>query len=297
MAILGAGIFGQAIAHLLVRAGKCDIKQWDKDPTKNKNEKNIEDVLKSARVIFLCVPTFALPEVLQNMQKFAPDNSIAVIISKGIIINEAGEARFGAELAVDMLGTERSASLGGPMLAQEILDNLPTSATIGCTGDTFAKLEPILMSDIFTVRHTCDPVGVSIVGVLKNVYAIGLGMASALELGANFVGTFTEYAQEEMQEVLRKLNFSHKIARSAAGIGDLVATGISAKSSNYTFGIELVNKGDSDMYCEGNASLDALRRRLGGFDDFNLLQAISRIITEQAPVKETLTRVFLSPHL
>ncbi|HEV2353113.1 MAG TPA: NAD(P)H-dependent glycerol-3-phosphate dehydrogenase [Puia sp.] len=97
-----------------------------------------------------------------------------------------------------------------------------------------------------------DIYGVQFAAILKNIYALGAGMAHGLEYGDNFLSVLIANCADEMAGFLRKLGVHHievgvhRTANYAASVylGDLLVTCYSLYSRNRTFG-NMIGKGYS----------------------------------------------------
>jgi glycerol-3-phosphate dehydrogenase (NAD(P)+) len=100
-----------------------------------------------------------------------------------------------------------------------------------------------------------DMRGVALAGVLKNIYAIGLGIADGLQWGDNKKSRLVTQAIEEMAIIMQALGGKKESAFGGAGLGDLVATGYSPYSRNRRVGYELVKTRVCCLESEGSRAL------------------------------------------
>ncbi len=128
-------------------------------------------------------------------------------------------------------------------------------------------------------------------GVLKNVYAVGLGIASGLKLGSNFNGWLIAQAVHEMELVLPHLGGHSETGQSLAGLGDLIATGFSTYSTNRTCGIQLVDTGVCNMDSEGMISIPFLLNRLEGEELPPFLATMKKILVDKVHVKDAFAQL------
>lgn len=186
------------------------------------------------------------------------------------------------------------ALLYGPMLADEIEQGL-MSAAVAATKRraTYNAIHKLFAKSNLRLDYSNDVPGVALSGVLKNVYAIGLGIVSALELGGNAKGWFVQNIIFEMQGVLKRLNHGRTdAALGLAGLGDLVCTGFSAYSTNHRVGQELVAGRGLTRMSEGLVSLPSLLYRLGpSAKRFPLLQAVKQVVINKKNAKRTFERL------
>jgi glycerol-3-phosphate dehydrogenase (NAD(P)+) len=103
----------------------------------------------------------------------------------------------------------------------------------------------------FIIEFGEDLRSVAVSGVLKNIYALGLGIADGLDLGFNFKGILTNKSLEEMRMLFRQLGIGSDGLDSPAGIPDFFATGWSGESFNYRIGKALAEGILDDEHAKG----------------------------------------------
>jgi glycerol-3-phosphate dehydrogenase len=91
--------------------------------------------------------------------------------------------------------------------------------------------------------------------VLKNVYALAVGVADGLHWGSNRKGQLMTQALTEMQLIFAYLRCDTKVLLSNAGMGDFLATSLSPFSKNHELGVKVV-RGEQ---CEGSEGACALQ--------------------------------------
>src|SRR3989338_844635 len=110
---------------------------------------------------------------------------------------------------------------------------------------------------------TSDVRGVAVAGVLKNIYALGLGIAHALGWGENQKGWFVSRALREMARAAELLGGTRETMLGIAGLGDLVATGFSPHSHNRTTGALFVTDPGRFPKAESINALPIIIKKLG----------------------------------
>jgi len=259
--IIGAGKLGQAIASLL-REGGASSSCWDIDPAKVPGQKPLSESIPGADLVFLCVPSWTTRAAITDLLPFLRSGCPLVSFSKGI---EAPSLKTMPELLPELAPGRPFAVVGGPMLADEILADKAAIGIVGCADDAFAKvLSDLFSSPRFRVEVSSDAFSVSLAGVLKNVYAVSLGIADGLGLSSNEKGWLVSRAIGEMVDISTALGADTKIILGAAGVGDFIATGYSPHSRNRQVGDEIVKTGACQLPGEGLVSLPQLVSRLGG---------------------------------
>lgn len=254
VAIIGAGNFGTALAHILSVRPDIAIALWDSDPAKGAQTEPLEAVLQGTGVVFVCVPSWSLRTATQAIAPLIGSDALVVSPTKGI---EGGTNKTSDEVLLDVLGGNGIvALLHGPMLAAEMMEGLPSFATIASASPAvFSRLQSLCQGTTLTLESSSDVHGVALAGVLKNVYSIGLGMTEAMRLGSNFRGWYVRAAVQEMSRIIVGCGGVADTAYTSAGIGDLVATGLSPTSRNCKVGQEIVQSGECSTVSEGGESL------------------------------------------
>ena len=81
--------------------------------------------------------------------------------------------------------------------------------------------------------------GLEIVGVAKNIIAIGAGLAQGLGLGENTRASYVARGIGELQRLLPSLGGAAETVMAPGALGDLILTCTSRQSRNYRFGQDL----------------------------------------------------------
>lgn len=287
--VVGAGELGQSLTGLLRKNSTLEIEGWDKDPAKVPGQKLLPDVAAWAEVVLLCIPSWGMRAALTQMAPVLKAK-VAVSFAKGIE-KEANETMF--ELLSDLLpSTAKAGVVGGPMLAEEMEAGLITRGMVGGAKEVGEAISHLFQGTDLSFDHTEDAQGVCLSGVLKNVYAVGFGIAETLKLGSNFNGILMTQALKEMAQVLPLLGAKAETAYSLAGAGDLITTGFSDFSRNRVCGKQLAQSGTCNMDSEGMISIPYLLARLEGKELPPFLTAMKKILLEKADVKRVFSDLF-----
>ena len=142
-------------------------------------------------------------------------------------------------------------AITGPCHAEEVAAERLSYLTFSSLDETLAEsVAGVFRNDYIYTTHNHDIWGAQYAAVLKNIYAIGAGMAHALDYGDNFLSVYITACYREMWRFLKK-HFK-KIHPSddkpdfhtSAYLGDLLVTCYSLHSRNRTFGA-MIGKGYS----------------------------------------------------
>ncbi len=145
-----------------------------------------------------------------------------------------------------------------------------------------------------TVENT-DIFGVQYAAVLKNVYAVGAGMAHGLDYGDNFLSVLIANSADEMAGFLKMAgiknvevghihNRDHNYG-SSVYLGDLLVTCYSLFSRNRTFG-NMIGKGYSVKSAQVEMSMIA-----EGYNASKSMYIINQTVKADMPIAETIYRI------
>src|SRR5579862_4052851 len=264
IAVLGAGSWGTALAHLLGLNGR-KILLWDRDealieriaksginhqylpeaelPTSVAPTHSLQEAVEEARWVIVAVPSGAIRDVIPEAGEHLSENTAILSAAKGL----EAETGFTMSEVIGLLLQDIPhvgiVALSGPNLAQEVVRRIPSASV--CASEDIAlarKAQEILMTPhVFRVYTHADVRGVEIAGALKNVLAIGAGISDGLGFGENTKAALMTRGLMEMTQMgiaagARPLTFL-----GLAGVGDLMATAASRLSRNYRVGLGLAN--------------------------------------------------------
>lgn len=286
VSFIGAGEIGAALAQLVSRSG-AHVEQWDADPKKVPNQKSLEEVVSKADVLFLCVPSWILRIAVKPIVPHLKKKTLCVFVSKGV---EADSHLLIDGMAKSMLPKGQPfALLSGPMLAEELVDGHGGAACVGTkSAADYKMIQHIFSCDDLHLTHAPNTKSVAVAGVLKNVYAIALGIAAGLKWGDNRKGWLVTESVQEMIIIMKALKADPSYVLSQAGLGDFIATGMSQYSSNQSLGRELVEESTCKRKSEGCEALPSLVKMLGAktMKSLPILSALDRVIEKGKNAKD-----------
>lgn len=258
IAVIGGGSWATAIAKILLHNHQ-EILWWVRETEiKNGLEQNgvnplylssvefpkerlrvsndISGIVSQADTLVLVVPAVYLPGVWQNLDKSLLKGKLVCSAVKGIIPDSD---QVVCEYLRDNFGLEEKdmSVISGPSHAEEIALGRLTYLTAASTDAGHAAYIARCFSCSY-VRTCCssDLYGIEYAAVLKNVYALAVGMAKGLRYGDNFVAVLVSNAVEEMRLFLGGLHDIERNLNTAPYLGDLLVTSYSQFSRNRTFG-------------------------------------------------------------
>lgn len=260
IAVLGAGSYGTALAICLARNGNT-ISLWGRNSddmaqmaAQRVNQKYLPDIalpdslqltadlaaaVSSSRDILLVVPSHAFADTLRQIKPLLQADARLAWATKGL---EPETGRLLQDVAREILGEQVSlAVLSGPTFAKEMAMGLPTAISLSSTdADFIRQLSDLLhCAKSFRVYTNPDFIGVQLGGAVKNVIAIGAGMADGIGFGANARTALITRGLTEMCRLGCALGAKKDTFMGMAGLGDLVLTCTDNQSRNRRFGLLL----------------------------------------------------------
>ncbi len=287
IAIIGTGRIGKAIEYLL-QASDLSPNMWDVNPDMPRNVDSLEDAVVDIDIIFICVPSWVVRGVITEVQEFVKPDVVFVILSKGI--EENTFKTMDLLLAELMVDAQSYALLSGPTMAEDILAGSRAAAILASPNpEVFTVLQDLFRQSRLVIEYSEEVHSVALTAVLKNIYAMALGMASALEVSGNANAMLMVHIIKEMRIILERLGGNPDIVLSLAGLGDIVLTGFSKYSRNRATGRELLEQGKLSKKSEGYTALPSLIELLeNNLEDLPLLQALQSIIIDGMSVQEVM---------
>jgi glycerol-3-phosphate dehydrogenase (NAD(P)+) len=270
--ILGSGSWATAIAKIAVDNGNSIqwwIRQEDNIAYFKKRHHNphylrnayfnidlihfssdIQEVIKNSDVLVLVIPSIHVESSLGQLPKDIFNNKKIVSAVKGVLpkrnvlLHEYLEEQFALPL-------QQYFTLLGPSHAEEVASEQLSYLTFsGIDEKATAEIASCFKSDYINTIVNKDVLGVQYAAVVKNIYAIGAGIAHGLEYGDNFLSVYIANCAREMkyllQEIAAHTNTSCDSINYNASVylGDLLVTCYSLHSRNRTFG-NMIGKGYS----------------------------------------------------
>ncbi|MFA6254264.1 MAG: hypothetical protein WC640_03415, partial [Candidatus Paceibacterota bacterium] len=209
-----------------------------------------------------------------------------VFLSKGFD-SQTGKLPF--ELAGKLLPLGVNwAVVGGAMIAEEIkIGRFGACLVASKTPASIEKIIELFRGTNILALPSRDIKGVVWSGVLKNIYALGLGIAEGLGWTINERGLLFAQSTEEILRLIKILGGKKETFLAVPTLADFVSTSFDNNSLNHQAGIELGQTGSTNKKSEGLASLVPLLDRLGKkADSFPILKNIAKIIIAREDPKK-----------
>lgn len=315
VSVFGAGSYGTALAFCLSRNlhptylwgrkhddmlamqdSRCNEKYLDGFvfPESLHPTSDLRDAVNKSEFLLIVVPSHAFRDMLLAIAPFIQSHHKLIWASKGL---EPNTGRFLHDVVEDVLGKSiPKAMLSGPTFAKEMAAGLPTAISLSSTDTELSTRFSLMIHNpkSFRVYLNDDLIGVQLGGAVKNVIAIGAGLADGLGFGANARTALITRGLAEMTRLGLSLGASPDSFMGMAGLGDLVLTCTDNQSRNRRFGLALgqglsVNDAVASIgqVVEGHRNTDEvhiLAKRQGV--EMPICEQIYQVLYHQKPAKE-----------
>ncbi|MFZ4057269.1 MAG: NAD(P)H-dependent glycerol-3-phosphate dehydrogenase [Ferruginibacter sp.] len=329
--ILGSGSWGTALAKILTDNGQS-IYWWNRsesairqmmsrrhnpkylskayfDTSKLQLTVNPSEVIEHADCIVIAIPSAFVAETLLSLDRNIFKGKKIVSAVKGILpeqnllLNDFLKQEFDFPL-------EDYFTVLGPCHAEEVAaEKLSYLTFTGIQQEVTHEIAAAFKTEYLNTLENTDIYGVQYAAVLKNIYAVGAGMAHGLDYGDNFLSVLIANSADEMAVFLRKVgiknlevgSIDHQIEHegmihittpnqttnyaASVYLGDLLVTCYSLFSRNRSFG-NMIGKGYSVQSAQLEMSMVA-----EGYNASKCMFHINQSIKAEMPIAETVYRI------
>lgn len=260
---------------------------------------DIEEIIADSECVIIAMPSAYVTDACKNLPADAFNNKKVISAVKGILpeqnllLNDYLKQYF--DLSLNNYFT-----VMGPCHAEEVASEKLSYLTFSGTDEQkLPQLAGCFKTVYLNTVLNHDVYGVQYAAILKNIYALGAGIAHGLEYGDNFLSVLIANCADEMAGFLRKSGIRNievgiheeegdllhkKTANYAASVylGDLLVTCYSLYSRNRTFG-NMIGKG----YAVKTALLE-MNMVAEGYNASKCIHIINKEVKATMPVADTI---------
>ena len=308
IAVIGAGTIGTALGNVLAETGirKILLHSVEDLVVEEINRTGInskyfptlhlhpgllattdDKKLQPCRIIFLAIPSVILVDYLKKIRQHLHPEALLVNLAKGF--------GSGDQTIVECLEKEFPnpvCTMKGPSFAREIINRLPTGFTVGSQEYShFEMLQDIFNGTNIHLDYSEDTRGVEILSILKNIYAVVLGIVDAQFNSPNLRFLILTKAFREMKKVLTSHGGKTDTMFNYCGYGDFTLTALNDLSRNRTLGL-LIGKGfftehvSHELVLEGKTAVNVFYKQISK----------TMVVEEQFPIIAELYHIFNSKY-
>lgn len=300
--LVGLGNLGSAVGNL-VAANGFDVLGWeynhdvvDEINRQHTNSRylagvdlepnlvattDLAAVASASELLFIALPSAFILSTIKPVRHLIPSDTIIINMAKGI---DGATGLTSFQTITGMFPHHRCVMLSGPSIANEFARGMPTIVVLAGQEITdLVQVARVLDATHFRTRFSHDAMGVELGGLLKNIYAIGLGIFDGRQIDSvNFRSVYLTIALEEMTKIGVALGAQAETFAYLPGMGDLLATSLSPHSHNRHLG-ERLSQG---------WTLDAIRGEMGvlpeGFNTLRIMLNIAEKMHVSLPLARAL---------
>lgn len=286
VAVLGTGAYGLALASLWHQSKEVTdtiimwtalYSEWQEITKQHTRTKVLEGqflpsdlmvtmdiklAIEDSDLIVLAVPSDIVRPVLDRVQPYLSKNSSFLFISKGL---ETKTNLLASEVYLSFQLENGFGYLAGPTFAKELFTFPAAGLTLATTSSVVSeKVTALFEPTKIELEITEDIIGIEYCSVLKNVFAIMIGLiTAAYPTDSTSAYLLTKFYQKT-KEILVLLGGSKASVSTFAGLGDILLTCHSENSRNYRYGrliaksVEEAEEFAKEFTVEGKASLGSL---------------------------------------
>jgi glycerol-3-phosphate dehydrogenase (NAD(P)+) len=226
------------------------------------------EIFKNADLLFLAIPSVVMMDYLLSIREHIPGGILLVNLAKGFGCNHKPIPHCIHDKFPNPVST-----LKGPSFARDIINRVPTAFTIGSENPSnSAVIREVFRGTTIHLDETNDVTGVEILSILKNIYAIAIGIADAQFDSPNLRFMLLGKAFREMRRVLITSGGNEETLFRYCGYGDFTLTSLNDLSRNRTLGL-LIGKGfftenvSHGLVLEGITAVNIFHEKLSGITD------------------------------
>jgi glycerol-3-phosphate dehydrogenase (NAD(P)+) len=264
IAVIGAGSWGTALAIVLADNGhqvKLFGRREDQIIEINESHTNdrylpgvqmpanivgytsLKDAIEDVNTIVLVTPTKAMRGVLNDIKPLITTKVTIVHASKGIEPETHKRISEMIEEEIPEKVLNAVVVLSGPSHAEEVSRRMPTTVTVSSRNESAQEeVQDLFINSNFRVYTNADVIGVELGGALKNIIALGAGLADGLGHGDNAKAALITRGLAEIARLGTKMGANPLTFAGLTGIGDLIVTCTSVHSRNWRAG-NMLGKG------------------------------------------------------
>lgn len=321
VAVLGGGAWGTALAQVAAAAGR-DVSIWALEGevveainSAHENQLFLPGIplnphlrataalaeAAKADLILAAPPAQHMRAVLAAIRPHLPAKPAIALCAKGV---ERGTLALMTDvLAAELPGTV-PAVLSGPGFAKDVARGLPTATTIASPdADLANRIVATIGLPTFRPYVADDLVGAEIGGAVKNVIAIGCGVAEGRKLGDGARAALITRGFAELVRLGLAMGAKAETLNGLCGLGDLVLTCASLNSRNTSLGAALgEGRKLKDVLAERRSVAEgmesapavvALAQKFGV--DMPICTAVDAIVGERISIDEAITALLSRP--
>ena len=196
--------------------------------------------VEGADLVVTAIPAQFVRSVAAQLEGHDFRHTFFVNVAKGIENTSLLTVSEVLRAVLPTISPVRVVTLSGPSFAEEVARQVPTAVVAASESLDAARVaQQVFMTPYFRVYSSDDIRGVELAGSIKNVIAIGAGIADGAGFGDNTKAAIMTRATAEISRLGRSMGAQPHTFAGLSGIGDLIVTCMSRHSRNRHVGEEI----------------------------------------------------------
>lgn len=322
VAFIGGGSFGTALSTVLAGKGnRINVFDIDQDhlarmeaDMENKDYlpgvklegdyhfcKTNQEAVEGADFVIFALPAQHVRSAIKASAPYIREDAVITCISKGL---EQKTHKRMSEVIGEYFDLDRYVCISGPSHAEEVGIGVPTVVAMSSRKEESAlAMANLFSTNKFRVYLNDDMMGMELAASLKNVLAVGSGIANGAGYGDNTLAAMLTIGCAEATALGVVMGARPSTFFGLAGIGDMIVTCTSIHSRNFRCG-RLLGQGytpeaaikEIGMVSEGMYTAEVVKELAESTGvDMPIFTAIYDIINGKITVKEAMDDLMCRP--
>lgn len=260
------------------------LRDVDLDTSCIETSDNIDEVVADADTVVMAMPSAFTKTFLEPLAVPLTGKTVVSAV-KGIV---PGEHLSVAGYLIKRYGIpERQMCLvTGPSHAEEVgMGRLSYLTVVGLDDNTRRQVARKFERPYIRISYSEDVFGVEYAAIMKNIYALAVGLAVGLGYGDNFVAVLISNCAAEMERFLNAYDKRARNICASAYLGDLLVTSYSTYSRNRRLGL-LIGRG-----CTVRSAMNEMTMVAEGYYAAECIRHIASGLEARLPIAETVYEI------
>ncbi|WP_103326913.1 NAD(P)H-dependent glycerol-3-phosphate dehydrogenase [Bacteroidetes bacterium endosymbiont of Geopemphigus sp.] len=254
----------------------------------------LSSLIRDYQIIVLAMPSIFLKDTFQGVAHSLFKEKKWISSIKGLLPDDTNLVSDYLKTACNINSSDIGI-LSGPCHAEEVAMERLSYLTVAFNDISQARfIAGTLKRPYVSVCVSDDVMGIEYAVVLKNIFALAVGMANGLGYGDNFQAVLISNAMQEMASFLEVFCPQTRDINRSSYLGDLLVTSYSSLSRNRTLGYT-IGKGcavsealsEMPMIAEGFFATKGVINLIGNDSlSMPIARAVYKILYEKAPAGE-----------
>lgn len=251
--------------------------------------------LRDSEFVILALPSKVTLDYLAQIRNDLNPAAPLVNLAKGFSNNHETIAE-----QLNSVFPNPACSMKGPTFARELIEKAPTAFTFASEDEAwFEKVDEIFRDTPVFVDFSTDLKGVEIISILKNIYAIVLGIVDARFNSPNLRFMLLTKAFKEMRRIMISFGGEEETLFKYCGFGDFAMTALNDLSRNRTLGL-FMGKGfftkdiSEKVLLEGKIATQVFCEeisKINGVEDYHIISQLYKVFNYDMSITEFVEKV------